>query len=105
MLPKNTRYMAIIIKGQHAIFDAINLFTLPYTLQLRGVCRGCNMLEMTNMNDSQDKQIAKALEDGDIYRFREIINSAAPVNADDIILQICTKNSLKVSKSFTEYYV
>jgi len=57
------------------------------------------MLEMTNMNDSQDKQIAKALEDGDIYRFREIINSAAPVNADDIILQICTKNSLKVRKN------
>jgi hypothetical protein len=60
------------------------------------------MLEMTNMNDSQDKQIAKALEDGDIYRFREIINSAAPVNADDIILQICTKNSLKVRKIFTQ---
>jgi len=58
-------------------------------------------MEMTNISSSQDKKITKALKDGNKAKFKLIVDSGAPINADNIIYQICTKFSLEVRTVLT----
>jgi len=58
-------------------------------------------MELEKMSDAEEQQIAakiaQALEDKNLFVFKDIISAESKLDPSDILFQICTKENINVS--------